>query len=141
MDKEILLQYIDACALVKETEEEIRKIKKCRKTIVQGTVKGSMKEFPYAAKNFRVQGISYSVVMNPGALEAEERLLEEQRRNAEQIKIRVEEWLNTVPVRMVRIIRKRVFEQKSWDRVAGEMGRKATADSVRMEFERFMAEN
>ena len=140
MDKEILVQYIDACALVKETEEEIRKIKKCRKTIVQGTVKGSMKEFPYAAKNFRVQGISYSVVMNPGALEAEERLLEEQRRNAEQIKIRVEEWLNTVPVRMVRIIRKRVFEQKSWDRVAGGMGRKATADGIRKEFERFLEE-
>lgn len=140
MDKEILVQYIDACELVKETEEEIRKIKKCRKTIVQGTVKGSMKEFPYTPKHFHIQGVSYSVVMQPGELEAEERLLKERKRNAEQIKLQVEEWLNTVPIRMVRIIRKRVFEQKSWGEVARSIGRKATADSVRKEYERFLEE-
>ena len=138
MDKEILVQYIDACELVKETEEEIRKIKNRRKTIVQGTVKGSMKEFPYIAKHFYIQGVSYSVIMDPGELEVEERLLEERKQNAERIKIQVEEWLNTIPIRMVRIIRKRVFEQKSWGEVAQSIGRKATADSVRMEFERFM---
>ena len=140
MDKEILVQYIDACELVKETEEEIRKIKKHRKTIVQGTVRGSMKEFPYTAKHFHVQGVSYSVIMDPGELEVKERLLEERKQNAERIKIQVEEWLNTIPIRMVRIIRKRVFEQKSWREVAWSIGRKATADSVRKEYERFLEE-
>ena len=97
-----------------------------------------MKEFPYIAKHFHIQGVSYSVIMDPGELEVEERLLEERKQNAERIKIQVEEWLNTIPIRMVRIIRKRVFEQKSWGEVAQSIGRKATADSVRMEFERFM---
>lgn len=140
LDKKVLMQYIDACELVRETEEEIQKIKKRRKTIVQGTVKGSLHEFPYTAKNFHVQGISYSVLASPGALEAEERFLEERKQKAEEIKVKVEEWLNTLPARMVRIIRKRVFEQKTWDEVARSIGRKATADSVRKEFERFLEE-
>ena len=46
MDKDILHQYIDACELVKETEEEVRRVKRQRKTIVQGVVKGSSPDFP-----------------------------------------------------------------------------------------------
>lgn len=38
---------------------------------------------------------------------------------------------------MQRIIRYRVFEKKSWDKVAVMIGRKATAESVRKEYERF----
>lgn len=41
MDKIVLNDYIDACAVLKETEKEIRKLKKKKKTIVQGSVKGS----------------------------------------------------------------------------------------------------
>ena len=59
MDKDILRQYIDACAIVKETEEEIRRIKRQRKTIVQGVVKGSSKEFPYTLQDFHIEGIQY----------------------------------------------------------------------------------
>ena len=46
MDKDILRQYIDACELIKETEEDIRRVKQQRKTILQDRVHGSMKEFP-----------------------------------------------------------------------------------------------
>ena len=67
IDKQILEQYIDACELIKETEEDIRRIRKQRKTIVQDRVHGSMKEFPYAAQSFKVQGMAYSVVRDPGA--------------------------------------------------------------------------
>ncbi len=138
VDKEILRQYIDACEIVKETEEEIRKLKKRRKTIVQGTVKGSMHDFPYAAKNFHVQGISYSVIQDPGSVEMEEKLLEEQKAAAEAIKMQVQAWMLTVPMRMQRIIRYKVFEGLTWGQVAARMGRNATADSVRKEFENFM---
>lgn len=44
----------------------------------------------------------------------------------------------TIPQRMQRIIRYRVFEELSWNEVAIRMGRKATADSVRMEYTNFM---
>lgn len=141
MDKGILEQYIDACELIKETEADIRRIKKQRKTIIQDSVKGSMHDFPYAAQNFKIQGITYSAVRDPGTLAGYERLLEERKARAEEIKVQVEAWLNTIPQRMQRIIRLSIFEKKSWGEVAIRMGRKATADSVRKEYERFMENN
>lgn len=140
MDKQILYQYIDACELVKETEEEIRRIKKQRKRIEQDIVKGSMNDFPYAAKNFHVQGLAYTVIKDPRSLEVQEKILEERKAAAETIKLQVEEWLVTISPRMQRIIRYKVFEGMTWARVAQRMGRKATADSVRVEFQRFMGE-
>lgn len=138
MDKAILEQYIDACELIKETETDIRRVKRQRKTILQDRVHGSMKEFPYAAQSFKIQGMAYSVVSDPGALEAYERILEERKARAEEIKVQVEAWLNTVPQRMQRIIRFKFFEGLSWGEVAVRIGRKATADGVRMEFTNFM---
>lgn len=141
MDKEVLEQYIDACELIKETEADIQRVKKQRKTIIQDSVKGSMHDFPYAAQSFKIQGMTYSAVREPGALAAYERLLEERKARAEEIKIQVEAWLNTIPQRMQRIIRLSIFEKKSWGEVAIRMGRKATADSVRKEYERFIENN
>ena len=39
MDKQILEQYIDACELIKDTKEEIRKLRKRRSQIQQDSVK------------------------------------------------------------------------------------------------------
>ena len=138
MDKHILNQYIDACALVKETEEDIRKLKKRRQIVVQGVVKGSMRNFPYIAKNFHTEGIPYSVVQNPGALEMEEKLLEERKARAEAIKQQVEAWMSTLPMRMQRIIRYKVFEGMTWAQVAVRMGKRCSENSVKKEYERFM---
>lgn len=138
MDKQILSQYIDACELVKETEEDIRQVKKQRKTIVQDRVHGSMKEFPYTAKGFKIHGVAYSVVSDPGALETYERVLEERKARAEAIKVQVEAWLNTIPQRMQRIVRYKVFDKLTWTEVATKMGRKATENGLKKEFERFM---
>lgn len=138
MDKGILEQYIDACELIKETEADMRRVKKQRKTIIQDSVKGSMHDFPYAAQNFKIQGMTYSAVRDPGALAAYERLLEERKAKAEEIKVQVEAWLNTIPQRMQRIIRFRFFEGLSWGETASRIRRKATADGVRMEFTNFM---
>ena len=138
MNKGVLEQYIDACELIKETEADIRRVKKQRKTIIQDSVKGSMHDFPYAAQNFNVQGMAYTAVREPGALAAYERLLEERKARAEEIKVQVEAWLNTIPQRMQMIIRFRFFEDLSWGETASRIGRKATADSIRMEFTNFM---
>ena len=141
MDKGILEQYIDACELVKETEEQIRRLKNNRKTVVVDTVKGSMHDFPYAPKSFRQEGIAYATVADPGQLDREELLLEERKAAAAQIKSQVEAWLNTIPVRMQRIIRSRIFEKMSWKQVAMKMGRHATENGLKKEFERFFKEN
>lgn len=44
LDKQILVQYIDACAQVEDTKREILKLKKTRKRIEQDAVKGSSHE-------------------------------------------------------------------------------------------------
>ena len=141
MDKDILKQYIDACEAVKETEEQIRQLQKNRKTVVVDTVKGSMHDFPFAPKSFKVTGIAHDVVVDPGQLDREELLLEERKAAAAQIKSQVEAWLNTIPVRMQRIIRYRIFEKMSWKQVAMKMGRHATENGLKKEFERFFKGN
>ena len=141
MDKQILEQYIDACELIKETEEDIRRIRKQRKDILNDRVYGSMKEFPYTVHGIKIHGMAYSVVSAPGSLDAYERLLEELKAQAEEIKIQVEAWLNTIPQRMQRIIRFKFFEGFTWAETATKIGRRATGESVKKEYQRFIGEN
>lgn len=141
MDKDILKQYIDACEAVKETEEQIRQLLKNRKMVVVDSVKGSMHDFPFAEKTFRTEGLSYSAVADPGQLDREELILEERLQNAKRIKCDVEAWINTIPARMQRIIRYKFFEEMTWEQVARRLGRKATGEGVRKEFENFMGKN
>ena len=137
MDKKILNDYIDACRLIKETEADICWLKKKRKTVIQTNVKGSNPRFPYQEQHFKVQGTAFTY-QDDGNLRLEEMLLEQRRENAEKIKRQVEEWMLTIPIRMQRIIRYKIFEEMTWEQTAAKIGRKATGDSVRMEFERFM---
>ena len=101
-------------------------------------MKGSSREFPYTAHNFHIEGISYSVVCDPRSIEEQEKILEKRKADAAAIKVQVEAWMNTVPQRMQRIIRYKIFEELTWGQVAARMGRKATSDSVKKEFQRFM---
>ncbi len=138
MDKQILVDYIDACKVVDDTKEEIRKLKKNRKRILTDTVKGSSRDFPYTLQTYRTEGLAYSVVKDPDELDRLEVVLKERLQNAERIKRQVEVWLNTIPMRMQRIIRYRIFEDLPWSQVAVRMGRRATEASVKMEYLRFM---
>lgn len=137
MDKTILQEYIDACELIRETEEDIRRLRRKKQTVIQTNVKGSNPEFPYQEQHFRVQGtaITYG---EDSQLRTEEKLLEERKARAEEVKRQVEEWMLTIPMRMQRIIRFKIFQEMTWEEVAVRMGRKATGDSVRMEFNNFM---
>lgn len=140
VDKQILQDYIDACALIRETEADLRALQKKRKTIIQTNVKGSNPEFPYQEQHFKIQGTAFTYQDDAREREEEE-LLEQRKAKAAEIKTQVEQWMLTVPVRMQRIIRFKYFQGMSWDEVAAQIGRKATADSVKMEFRRFMEQN
>lgn len=139
MNKNILNDYIDACALIQETERDIRALKKKRKTIIQTNVSGSNPDFPYQPQHFKIEGTTFTYA-DDSALRWDEGLLERRKANAEKIKLNVEEWMLTIPARMQRIIRWKFLEELTWEEVAVKMGRKATGDSVRLEFQRFMAE-
>ena len=140
MNKRILYDYIDACKLIKETEADIRRLKKKKKTVIQTNVKGSNPRFPYQEQHFKVQGTAFTC-QDDGNLRLEEKLLEQRKESAEKIKRRVEEWMLTIPIRMQRIIRYKIFEELTWEQTAVKIGRKATGEGMRKEFERFMEEN
>lgn len=140
MDKQILMEYVDACKLIEETEADIRRLSKKEKTVYQTSVTGSNPEFPYQQKHFHIEGTPMTY-QDESRLRQERVLLEQRKAEAEKIKMQVQQYMNTLPKRMQRIIRFRYFEGYSWDDVAKHMGRTATADSVRMELERFLKEN
>lgn len=136
MDKNILSQYIDACELIKETEEEIKKLNRKKKTVIQTNVSGSNPEFPYNPQHFKIQGTTFNYA-DDSQLRYQKKILEERKSQAEQLKINVEGWLNTILPRMQRIIKYKVFEELTWQQVARKMGRRATEEGVRKEFNRF----
>ena len=103
MDKTILQDYIDACELVKETEAEIRKLDRKKRTVVQTNVKGSSPDFPYIPQHFKIQGTTFTV-KDDSHLRYEEKALAQRKARAEEVRLQVDEWLLTVPIRMQRII-------------------------------------
>ena len=136
MDKTILQDYIDACELLKETEKEINRLNQKKKTVIQDSVKGSSHEYPYIEQHFKVQGTAFTV-RDDSRMRREEELLEQRKANAEKVKLQVEMWMLTIPFRSSRIIRYKFFEGSTWEQVAARMGRRATGESVRKEFENF----
>lgn len=56
----------------------------------------------------------------------EEELLKKRKADAEVLKMNVEAWLNTIPIRMQRIIRYKIFEGMTWEQTAVRLGMKAT---------------
>ena len=140
MDKNILSQYIDACELIRETEEEIKKLNRKKKTVIQTNVSGSNPDFPYNPQHFKIQGTTFNYA-DDSQLRYQKKILEERKSQAEQLKTNVEEWLNTIPPRMQRIIKYKVFEELTWQQVAQRMGRKATEESIKKEYQRFFKEN
>lgn len=140
MDKQILKDYVDACELVKETEEDIRKLKAKRGHTVQDSVRGSMQDFPYAPQSFHIEGTEYTYE-DDRQLQEEERLLLQRKEHAEQIRLQAQQYINFAPVRIQRIIRMRIMKKMSWNEIAGKMGGNCTGDSVRMELQRFFEKN
>ena len=139
-NKQILKEYVDACELVKETESDISRLKKKRKTVIQTNVKGSNPEFPYQEQHFRINGTTFTY-QDDKNLRYEEKLLEERKENAEQIKLLAQKVINSAPVRIQRIIRMKYMRGMSWNKIADALGRGATEDSVRMELTNYLKNN
>lgn len=143
MDKQILRDYIHACALAREVDAEIQSLRKKRKTIIQTNVKGSNPEFPYQEQHFKIQGMAFTY-RDDSKLRDKEEVLEQQKAKAEELKLQVEQWMLTIPMLMQRIIRFKFFQGMSWDEVAAQMaqtGDTKGGDAWRKEFESFLKEN
>lgn len=137
MTKQKLMDYIDACESIKEIESNITRIS--RKEVVHDKVSGSNPDFPYQPQSFNVAGV-IETRLSEKELEQEIQNLKERRQQARKIKSEVDQWLNTIPIRMQRIVRYKFFERLSWEQAAQRIG-KATENSLKKEFERFMKNN
>ena len=140
MDKRILEEYIDACEVIKEAEAEIRKLESKKSITANETVSGSNPEFPYNPQHFKVQGTTYPY-SDDVRIRQKKEILRQKKEKAEQLKLQVEVRLISIPFRMQRIIKYKIFEEMTWQQVADRMGRNTTEASVKMEFKRFFEKN
>lgn len=97
--KEALEAYVDACALVRETERDMQRL--CRQGAGDGRAGHARYKLPDESRE----------------------TLQQRREKAEQARVDAERMINGATARMQRIIRYRVFEGLSWDGVAIKMGR------------------
>lgn len=96
MEKKVLEQYIDACELIKETEKDIRRLKKKRQTIVQTNVSGSNPDFPYNPQHFKIAGTAFTYEED-ARLRHEEKILEERREQAQRLKVEADQEGRLLP--------------------------------------------
>lgn len=134
-----LNDYVDAEALYKETVKEMTAIERKKTTIVHDFVKGSSPSFPYTAGNIHISGIQYTPE-DEATLKEDEAILKERARKTKETKMMVEHYMLRIPPRMQRIIRYKIFEGDTWEEAATKIGRKATGESVKKEFQRFIGQ-
>ena len=134
MDKSVILEYMDAKALEKETEEDLREIRNA--ATVSDKVKGSNPDFPYNSQSFCIHGVDGDRIDR-----TREKVLEDKLRTARRIRIEAEEVFNSAPLRIQRIIRLRIMQRLPWSAVAARLGGRSTENGVRMEFTRWLKEN
>ncbi len=137
LDKNILEEYTHACILLKETEKEIQELERKKIPAILGKVKGSNPEFPYQACSFTISGSLFDDE-DKKELQKQRQILEERKARARKVKLRVEEWMNMMPIRMQRIVKYKFLEGMTWEETAAKISGRATGDSVKKEFQRFL---
>jgi len=141
LTKDILVQYCDLREEVKDLRKRIDHLENQIARIEQeGDVIDSVTGGAGGIQHFKIHGFPYPeysrkktrLYLNKAQLEnAELELLE--------ILGEVEEYIQSIEdSRMRRIIRLRYVDEMQWLKVAQNMGGQATADSVRMEHNRFL---
>ena len=137
MQRSLLEEYLDACELIEETERDLARIKAEFAHAAVDSVKGSNPNYPYEARIFRIEGVSYGEYKNPDEVRQVEALLKERRNAAKQKRLAVEAWMNTVPSRIARIVRMKYFKNMTWAQVSHNLGY-SSPDAARMELYRYM---
>lgn len=77
----------------------------------------------------------------PGKEYEDSKELCRQREEAAEIKKQVDQWMAGIPIRMQRIVRYKFFEGMTWEETAAKIGRKATGEGIRKDFQRFLKRN
>lgn len=141
ISKEILIQYSDLQEEVKEVRERIEKTEmQITKIEKEGNVVDTVNGGSGGIQHFKIEGFPYPEYSR------KKTLLYARKATLASLEMELLETLNLVEEfvasvddsRMRRIITLRFNDNLSWFKVAERLGGRVTADSVRMEFNRFM---
>lgn len=141
ISKEILIQYSDLQEEVKEVHERIEKTEQqIAKIEEEGRVIDTVSGGSGGIQHFKIEGFPYPEYSR------KKTLLYARKATLASLEMELLEMLNQVEEFLVglddsrirRIVTLRFVDNLSWFKVAERIGGKATADSVRMEFNRFM---
>lgn len=155
VSKEILIQYSDLQQEIIEIREkggklnaEIKNLEKAIKQIEEGeTVKDKVRGGLGGLQNFNIEGVPFPEYEKKKTNLMMKKLLLSQRKSTLEIlefellkeTNDVEEFISSLDdSRMRRIITFRFIDNLSWNATAHRLGGNATADSVRMEFNRYI---
>ena len=136
IDREVLNEYNDLCMQVEETQKQLNRLIERQKEVLRDSVKGSNPNFPYEPITFHIVGIADKVTNDD--IEKMKKILTQRQTAAKDKRLEVEAWVNTIPVRMQRIVRLKYFEGMTWTDVALRLGGRVSGDAIRMEFSCFM---
>ena len=136
IDKNVLQEYNDLCAQVLETEAQLKKMIAAENEVLHDSVKGSNPEYPYEPITFHISGIARLVSSND--VKEMRGILTERRNAVKRKRMEVEAWVNTIPVRMQRIVRMKYIDNMTWQEVADRLNRGVSGDAVRKEFTVFL---
>lgn len=141
VSKEILIQYADLQEEVKEIRERIAKTEdQISKIEEEGTVIDTVSGGLGNNQHFRIKGFPYpEYSRKKSLLYARKATLASLEAEILETLNKVEEFIAGIDdSRIRRIINLRFIENLSWNQTAHKIGGNATADSIRMEFKRFM---
>ena len=140
MNKNVLSEYLDALAVIEDTEKDLARLKMEYETNSVDSVKGSNPEFPYEPRVFRIEGVSYRDYRNADEIKKVETILLERKANAKKLRMEVDLWMNTIPSRIQRIVRMRFFMGMTWENISRKLGYTGNS-AARMELDRFLKKN
>lgn len=144
MDKGILIQYCDLQEEIKELEQSKLALEKKFKSFLDGgTVTDMVTGGAGGIQHFKIEGfpiVDYERTRK--ALTKKIQRIEDKYTDLLELTNEVEEYIDSInDCRMRRIISMRFIDKLSWLQVANRIGKNATADSIRMEFNRFIEKN
>lgn len=143
LTKDILAQYCDLKEEVKDLRRRIdNKQAELDKIEDEGTVTDSVKGGYGGIQHFKISGFPYpEYSRKKTALYLYKAQLENAELELLELTNEVEDYIQSLnDSRIRRIIRYRFIDSLTWRQVATRMGGRATEESVRKEFERFMDE-
>ncbi len=120
--KELLKQYSDLQKEIKELEQRIERVKNKKVQVVTDTVKGSSRHFPYIERSFAITGLEED--KREQQLEKLNSILYKRRAKCTEMKLEIEEFINTIPdSRTRRVFSLRYIDGLNWLQIARKIER------------------